>query len=176
MANREALRDLQSRLAARLQAARTEVKAPGWLAVECGGLGFLLPLAQAGEIFPMTRLRSVTRTQPWFAGVANLRGTLVGVVDLAAFLGIAREPLPAPGSRGSGQLVSLNASLGVTCALWVDRLAGLRDRTQLNLVPALPISKPGFARDRWCDADGRHWQELDLSALAADPGFLSVAS
>ena len=176
MANREALRELQSRLAARLQAARSETKQPGWLAVECAGLGFLLPLAQAGEIFPMTRIQAVTRTQPWFVGVANLRGTLVGIVDLAAFLGLPRETAPPPAPRGAGQLVALNATLGVNCALSVDRLAGLRDRDQLNIVNTLPIQKPGFARDRWCDAEGRHWQELDLSALAADPGFLSVAS
>ncbi|HZY16355.1 MAG TPA: chemotaxis protein CheW, partial [Ramlibacter sp.] len=34
MANREALRELQSRLASRLQAARTEGVQAGWLAVE----------------------------------------------------------------------------------------------------------------------------------------------
>jgi hypothetical protein len=35
MANKQALRDLQSRLAERLQAARTEPLAQSWLAVEC---------------------------------------------------------------------------------------------------------------------------------------------
>ena len=41
MANREALRELQSRLAERLQAARTEARAVSWLAVECAGAGLL---------------------------------------------------------------------------------------------------------------------------------------
>ena len=31
---------------------------------------------------------AVPHTQPWFAGVANLRGGLHGVVDLALFLGL----------------------------------------------------------------------------------------
>ena len=35
MAKREALRELQSRLADRLQQARTEVRTASWLAVEC---------------------------------------------------------------------------------------------------------------------------------------------
>jgi twitching motility protein PilI len=53
MANREALRDLQSRLAGRLQAARSEgVSVAAWLAVQAGGRDYLLPLNQAGEIFP----------------------------------------------------------------------------------------------------------------------------
>jgi len=36
MANREALRELQSRLASRLQAARTEGMSVAWLAVRAG--------------------------------------------------------------------------------------------------------------------------------------------
>jgi twitching motility protein PilI len=41
MANREALRDLQSRLAGRLQAARSEgVKVAAWLAVQAGGRNY----------------------------------------------------------------------------------------------------------------------------------------
>lgn len=52
MANRQALRELQARLADRLQAARTSAS-PGahWLAVQVGGRNYLLPLEQAGEIF-----------------------------------------------------------------------------------------------------------------------------
>ncbi|HEX4510694.1 MAG TPA: chemotaxis protein CheW, partial [Burkholderiaceae bacterium] len=50
MANKEALRELQIRLANRLQEARTRPRARGWLAVECAGAGLLLPLAQSGEI------------------------------------------------------------------------------------------------------------------------------
>ena len=50
MANREALKELQTRLAARLQAAKAEnITVASWLAVESGARRFLLPLAQAGE-------------------------------------------------------------------------------------------------------------------------------
>ena len=44
MANKDALRELQTRLASRLQAAKTQPRARGWLAVECAGVGLLLPL------------------------------------------------------------------------------------------------------------------------------------
>ena len=47
MANREALRQLQSRLAERLRVARTEARPLSWLAVECAGQGLLMPLATA---------------------------------------------------------------------------------------------------------------------------------
>ena len=76
MANRQALRELQTRLASRLQAARTEAKQASWLAVECAGHGLLFPLASAGEIFPAGTLLPVPHTQPWFLGVANLPGRI----------------------------------------------------------------------------------------------------
>ncbi len=41
MANREALRDLQSRLASRLQAAKAEGLSISWLAVRAGGQDYL---------------------------------------------------------------------------------------------------------------------------------------
>ena len=86
MANREALRELQSRLASRLQAARSEGVQAGWLAVEAGGRKYLFPLAQSGEIFPYHATQAVPYTQAWFMGVANLRGGLFGVADLASFV------------------------------------------------------------------------------------------
>ena len=83
MANRQALKDLQIRLAERLQLARTQGIAPLWLAVEAGEKKYLFPLAQSGEIFPWVGIQPVSYTQAWFLGVANLRGGLYGVVDLA---------------------------------------------------------------------------------------------
>ena len=76
MANREALRELQTRLASRLQAARSEGLSVRWLAAQVGGTRYLFPLAQAGEIFPWTTVQPAPYTKPWFMGVANLRGGL----------------------------------------------------------------------------------------------------
>jgi len=72
MANKEALRQLQARLAERLQAARTQPRGVSWLAVECAGRGLLLPLADAGEIFALAQTARVAHARPWFLGVANL--------------------------------------------------------------------------------------------------------
>ncbi|MEY3271609.1 MAG: hypothetical protein RLZZ341_510 [Pseudomonadota bacterium] len=178
MANREALRELQSRLAERLQAARTETRAVSWLAVECAGAGLLVPLATAGEIFPAGALMPVPHTRPWFLGVANLRGGLHGVVDLAAFLGL-RPPLARDAVREQARLLAFNPRLGSHCAVLVDRLAGLRSRQQLqpDTDPAEAAPRPEFAAGgRWRDADGRVWQEIDLAALARHEQFLAIAA
>jgi twitching motility protein PilI len=175
MAQREALRELQARLAERMQVARTEQRTRGWLAVEAGGCGFLLPLDQAGEIFPITDLRPLAHTRAWFCGVANLRGGLHGVVDLATFIGL-REQVPAEAAgREAARLVGLNPAIGALCALRVDRLAGLRNADQLMAEPA-PADRPSFARSVWRDAQGQRWQEIDLAELAAQDLFLSIAT
>ena len=175
MANREALRELQSRLAQRLQAARTEARSVAWLAVECAGQGLLVALPAAGEIFPLGTLLPVPHTQPWFAGVANLRGGLHGVVDLGAFLGL-RGPHPVGEPwREHARVLALNPTLGSHSALLVDRLAGLRNASQLSPGPQAAGRRPAFAGATWLDGNGRHWQEIDLAALAAHPLFLGIS-
>jgi twitching motility protein PilI len=176
MANREALRDLQSRLAERLAQARTEVRVSSWLAVECAGLGLLMPLPTAGEIFPLSTLLPVPHTQAWFLGVANLRGGLHGVVDLAAFLGL-RAPLAADANREHARFLAFNPKQGAHCAVLIDRLAGLRSADQLKAVVNSPAHahQPAFALAHWADAEGRIWQEFDLAALARNEQFLAIA-
>lgn len=174
MAKKEALRELQSRLAERMQAARTQARPVSWLAVECGGHGFLFPLQQAGEIFPLTPTMPVPHTQPWFVGVANLRGGLHGVVDLAAFLNVKRPATLVETGREQARLIAFNPSVGLNCALLVDRLAGLRNAEQLSAAPAAEGSRPGFAGARWNDGEGRLWQEILLSSLAEDEQFLGI--
>ena len=172
MANKEALRELQTRLASLLQAAKTRPRARGWLAVECAGQGLLLPLAQAGEIFPLRVLLKLPHAKPWLSGVAQLRGDLYSVIDLAAFLGL--RPVQADVAAGTGQLVMLAPALHVNAALRVDRLAGLRGEDQLERQPDPTGVRPAFAAAQWKDAQGGLWQELDLGALAVDGAFLDV--
>lgn len=186
MANREALRELQSRLAERLSQARRESRASSWLAVECAGQGLLVPLGSAGEIFPVGALLPVPHTQPWFIGVANLRGGLHGVVDLAAFFGlrapfasVAQGPgiaaAPEP-QREQARLLALNPAIGAQCALLIDQLAGLRSEEQMRREPLDGSARPAFVGSLWRDTGGRHWQEIDLAALARHEQFLGIAA
>lgn len=174
MANKDALRDLQNRLAERLAAVRTEQPGQSWLAVDCAGQGVLFPLAQAGEIFEVHALAPVPHTRPWLIGVANLRGGLYAVVDLAAFLGLC------PARRGAlpehQRLVSFNAASGLNCAVMIDRLDGLRHAADLQrLDDEAGAERPAFAAARWADAAGRVWQEVALAELAANEMFLDIA-
>jgi twitching motility protein PilI len=176
MANREALRELQSRLATRMQAARTEGVQASWLAVEAAGARYLFPLAQSGEIFPFAPPQHVPYTQPWFLGVANLRGGLYGVVDLGSFA-TGRAPVPRSDiGRAEARLVALNAGLEVNCALLIDRLAGLRNPDGFSSGEPPAADAPPWFGGGYTDANGAFWQEINLQALSQQPQFLSISA
>ncbi len=175
MANREALRELQTRLASRLKAARTEGVSVAWLAVTAGQANYLFPLAQSGEIFPLTPVQRVPYTHSWFMGVVNLRGGLFGVVDLAGFIadGVARPRAESTAVQPS--VVTFNTALDINCALVVDTLAGLRKREafQASVPPAVGL--PAYFGSLFTDSQGTQWQEINLQALAQSTEFLSIS-
>jgi twitching motility protein PilI len=176
MANREALRELQSRLASRLQAARTEGTQASWLAVESAGAKYLFPLAQSGEIFPFANALPVPYTREWFLGVANLRGGLYGVVDLASFVAGRAPAMRSDATRAESRLVALNAALEVNCALLIDRLAGLRNLDSFSSSSEPPEGSPEYFGSGYTDANGAYWQEVNLQALSQQSHFLSIST
>ena len=181
MANRDALRAFQSRLASRLQAARTSDVSASWLAVEAGDGKYLFPLGHAGEIFPWTPPQPVPYTEPWFLGVANLRGGLYGVVQLSTFA-TGRAPVPATASqateavRTQSRLVALNELLEVNCALLIDRLVGLRGVEAFTDSRAPEAGAPAWLGHAYIDAAGGQWQEVNLQHLSQQSRFLSIGA
>lgn len=177
MAEREALRDFQRRLADRLQAAPTLGVQAAWLAVEAAGGRYLIPLAQAGEIFPAVPVLTVPHAQPWFLGVVSLRGGLYGVVDLAAWLTVTPQSVPVPRPVGpEAQLVTFNPAFEVQCALRVDRLRGLRGPEHFcGSAPAPEAAPDGFGLVLQ-EASGMSWQTLDLQAWSRQPRFLRIGA
>ena len=93
----------------------------------------------------------VPHSHRWFLGVANLRGHLHGVVDLAGFLGIKSAESP----RDQARLVGFNQSLDINCVLLVDRLSGLRSEEELTRDADDDEARPTFAGARFRDASSR---------------------
>jgi twitching motility protein PilI len=167
------LRVFQQELAARLATKTVAQVESTRLGLICGGGHWLIRLADAAEVIAVPPVVGVPLTKPWFAGVANVRGNLYGVVDLAGFLG--REAA-APGSAGQARLVLFGARAGdLRVGVVVQRVLGLRSVAEL--APAEPApDAPAWFVQRWTDADGTDWQEIDLARLARDPAFLQVGA
>ncbi|MDT7523229.1 chemotaxis protein CheW [Rhodoferax sp. TBRC 17198] len=175
MANRDALRELQARLASRLQAAKTEGMSVAWLAVQAGARKYLFPLGQSGEIVPVSYLQAVPYSVDWFLGVMNIRGGLFGVVDLAAYLaqdGVGSRQVVA----GEPSVVTLNAALDVNCALQVDVLSGLRGADAFTQSHGPAEGSPLYLGNVFIDSAGESWQEINLRVLSQSPQFLSITA
>lgn len=177
MANREALRELQARLAKRLQAAQSQGMSVSWLAVKAGGGNYLLPLGQSGEIVALSNVQPVPYSKVWFKGVLNIRGSLFGVVDLAAFVAASGGPAPISAPLGTeASVVTLNALMEVNCALQVDSLAGLRGSDAFQSSAVAAADAPAYYGNCFIDSEGNSWQEINLRALAQFPSFLSIGA
>lgn len=161
-ARRTRLREYQEQLLERMQAAKGGGGAPiQQLGMQVGATRYLLDLLEAGEIVSSAPLARVPLTQPWYLGLANVRGTLVGVIDLARYLG---EDRPSPGASSSMRLVTFAPTLGFNCALLADRVYGLRQAGSMQ-------REGGVLRD----ADDNLWTPLSLAALVREERFLHVA-
>ncbi len=167
MTKKISLHDFQSYLAARLAGMGNQSSA-GLLGIQAGADHWLLDLADSGEIVPLTPLTSVPLTQPWFAGVANIRGNLYSVVDLSAFLG--KEATP---QNASSRLLLIGTRHGSNAALLVTRMIGLRNVEALHLEASDPVA-PAWARDAYSDNEGRRWKKLKVRELLADEAFMEI--
>ena len=176
MANRQAIRELQTRLADRLKIARTQGVAPSWLAVEASGKKYLFPMTQAGEIFSWAAIQPVPYTHSWFLGVANLRGGLFGVVDLASYLSGQSMPLKTEFALKESRLIALNSALDVNCALLIDRLAGLRNQDAFRDFSIKTPGAPDYFGNQYIDPSGQSWQEINLQLLAQQANFLAIGA
>lgn len=182
MATRETLKDLQARLATRLDKARSTNIALTWLAVTAGSMHYLFPLRQSGEILPSPQLRAVPRTKNWFLGVVNVRGSLFGTVDLADFVAqfYWRDPKPYSNSAvdesQAPSIVTFHPALEVNCALQVSALSGLRSADSFtSAVPAL-TGAPRYFGNQFFDAQNVCWQEINLQELSQTPEFLNIST
>ncbi len=165
------LRSFQRELASRLATKTAAQVESSRLGLACGGAQWLIRLADAGEVITVPAVANVPLTQPWFLGIANIRGNLYTVIDFGAFLG--REPSLAAGPAQS-RLILFGPRAGeLRAGIVVQRVLGLRNLAEL--APASPPADvPHWFGQRWMDAEGGAWQEIDLARLAQDAAFLRV--
>lgn len=186
MAQKESLIELQARLAQRLKLARASGVQMAWLAVTAGSENYLLPLRQSGELLPIPQWQAVPHTKSWFLGVMNIRGSLFGTIDLAQFICHAagtdqstpegKAPMGVAALDVATSVVTINPAIQANCALQVSRLAGLRGSDAFTSSIPAGASAPPFFGQRYFDAQGEHWQELDLQMLSQSPQFLNISA
>jgi twitching motility protein PilI len=143
------------------------------------GIGFRLddinlvaPLGHVREILVLPTISRVPGAKEWVAGIANVRGTLLPVLDLQGFLN--RRPT-IYGRRTRTLVVEYG---GVSAGLLVDEVSGLKhffeeDRTRA--LPDVPESMRGYLAGSFIHG-GQSWVIFDMHRLVQDPEFMLVAA
>src|SRR5438105_8175311 len=167
--NRVNLRVFQQELAARLLAKTAAQVGAARLGLVSGGQSWLVRLGDASEVLTVPTLIHVPLTQPWFLGLANIRGNLFSVVDFSGFAG--REPTPA--GLATRLLLFGQRFSELRAALLVQQVLGLRSLSEMQSA-ARKDDEPEWVGQAWLDAGGREWKELDLVRLAQNQRFLTV--
>ena len=165
---RVSLRDYQLALSERLQSAQAGVRAPSKLGLRVGGEAWLVDLMEAGEVIPVPPIAPVPLAQPWFRGVANVRGNLYSVTDFSAFVGAKPVAISE-----QARLLLIAERFRAGAALLVERSLGLRNAESLK--PHSSASVQPWVRAQYTEADGTVWKELDIVALVQNEAFLEVS-
>lgn len=169
MAKRISLHEFQAGLARRLAEAR-DTRASALLAVQVGQRNWLIDLTEAGEILAVPPLATVPLAEPWFRGLASVRGNLFGVVDFASFHG--DTPI-AP--VGHARLLLVGVRHELNCAILVSRALGLRSIDDFEVASSAADPERPWVGDILHDSLGTPWTRLKVAELLGHPRFLDAA-
>jgi len=163
------LREFSTQLAQRLKEAPDLPTEPTRLAVRVGSENFLVDMGLAGEIVPLADIAPVPWTKPWYRGLANVRGRLIGIVDLLQLTG--RDPLPPEQAQ---QVLVFGEGIAVNAGILITRAFGIRNLKDLTALPPAGESAANWEQVRYRGADGIAFTELDLRELARSPAFVAI--
>lgn len=126
------------------------------------GRSYALPLEQVVEVLRMVAVTPVPEAPPYMAGVVNLRGSLIPMIDLRPRLGLS------PAEIDPSQVFLVAAARGRTVGLLADRVEDVVEVSRGTTEPADEASGAvglvtGFTRS----ADGA-LPILDFEGLVAD--------
>lgn len=141
------------------------------VAFEVAGQQLVAPMGEVSEILALPELTPIPLTKPWLLGVANVRGRLLPLVDLAKFLGLeSRERLKS-------RKVMVIDQDGVFSGILVDQVMGMLQFTGLDYqAVAMPEESP-FApyNHGMFTKDDKEWFVMMPSLLFANEDYLNAA-
>ncbi len=168
MAKGSTLRDYQTNILARLEdVKKAGAEAPaGYLGVVIGSKNVLVNLQEISETLPVAEIHRVPIVKPWFLGVANVRGVLYTINDLAQLL---ENTLTSISSNA--RLLLMSESISANVAFVVDKMIGLRKLDEMKLREEKAEESACLKTQTYEDAENRIWYLLDCDKLVRSREF-----
>lgn len=138
---------------------------------EVGGQRMVAPLGEVSEVLMMPEYTSVPLVRPWLLGIANVRGRLLPLTDLAQLL-----HLPSKTALTSRKVMVIDHST-MFSGLIVDQVLGIEQFTRGQYrseaidssSPFAPYNHGKFFKDQ------QDWFIFMPSLLAQDPRYIDAA-
>ncbi|MDO8263011.1 MAG: chemotaxis protein CheW [Gallionella sp.] len=165
MSKRLNLREFQQGLIDRLQATDTSEARISTLGVQIAGRNWLVEMGDIAEVLPLPPLIIVPLTKPWFRGVANVRGNLYSVVDMAAY-----EHSGVVSGGVNNRVLLVAGRHAINAALLVDGVLGLRDARSWRQSEGID------KQTEYHDERGASWRKLDVHGLVEQAEFLQIGN
>jgi twitching motility protein PilI len=152
----------------------TEVRKELWqgLSFVVAGVRVVSAMNEVSEMFRFPeQITRVAGASPWMLGVANIRGNLMPVLDLQAYLG-GKPVVPGKTTR-----VLVINQRGVQTGLVVTSVLGMRHFEEQQRVSNARVEGAigAYVYDAF-DINGEIWPVFSMLALSVDPGFRSAAA
>ena len=167
----ELLRRLEIRFGeARLRRAAGTTGARAWtgLAFRLAGRGFVVPRTDVREVVSPPLVTRVPGSRAWLLGLANVRGGLLGIVDLAQALGLNPVPAaPAAGQGGRGARVLIYGAERLPVGFLVDDVAGFATFTPHEQVTVPVNDDLGSVRIGAFARGAETWDVVSLGRVLA---------
>lgn len=166
----DTLLDYEERSLGHVPGRPEQVEAPGhWRGVgfRLGQRRLVSSFEEVMEILSLPAVTPVPGAQPWMLGVANVRGTLLPVVDLKQFLEGERTVMH------EGQRVLVVRQAGGNVAVLIDELFGQRTFNDTHRTALTPDDAGRYSHFvsqayRLADTD---WGVFSMSMLTRTPEF-----
>lgn len=134
------------------------------LGVQVAGQNWLVDMADISGVLPLPPLTPVPLTRPWFLGVANVRGMLYGVTDMAAYCKKGKAS-----GTADNRILLLAEHHAFNAALLVDGVLGLRNANAWK-------QDRVEGQTQYRDELGRLWRKLDVADLMGRPAFRQIGA
>lgn len=136
-----------------------------------GGKRYVAPMSDVTEILTPPKLTQVPGVKHWVQGVANVRGRLVPIMDLAAFLGGRSTP-----GRNKRALIIEKGDL--LNGLIVDAVLGMQYFPVESKQAVSDLGLPEQAHSYVTEAftrDGEAWPVFSFDQLINDQNYMDIA-
>ena len=126
----------------------------------------MVNLQEISETLPIIDIHRVPLVKPWFLGVANVRGVLYAINDLAQLIENSFTNISS-----NARLLLISDSVTNNVAFLVDKLVGLRKLDEMHLGETLSEDNICLKNQTYQDGENRVWHLLDCDKLIRSKDF-----